>query len=127
MITRPRVVLVDDHRMFRTGVRSELGDSVEVVGEAADVESAVVVITATLPDVVLLDVHLPGGNGQEVVRRCTAAGIETTFLALSVSDAAEDVIAVIRAGARGYVTKSITGPELADAIRRVAGGDAVMH
>jgi DNA-binding NarL/FixJ family response regulator len=120
-----RVVLVDDHRMFRTGVRAELGASVDVVGEAADVDSAVAVITATLPDVVLLDVHLPGGNGQEVVRRCSVAGIETKFLALSVSDAAEDVIAVIRAGARGYVTKSITGPELADAVRRVAGGDAV--
>lgn len=125
MSERPSVVLVDDHRMFRTGVRAELGGSVDVVGEAADVDSAVAVITATRPDVVLLDVHLPGGNGQEVVRRCAAAGIETTFLALSVSDAAEDVIAVIRAGARGYVTKSITGPELADAIRRVAGGDAV--
>jgi DNA-binding NarL/FixJ family response regulator len=125
MSGRPSVVLVDDHRMFRTGVRAELGDSVEVVGEAQDVESAVAVITATRPEVVLLDVHLPGGNGQEVVRRCAAAGIETTFLALSVSDAAEDVIAVIRAGARGYVTKSITGPELADAIRRVASGDAV--
>jgi DNA-binding NarL/FixJ family response regulator len=125
MTERPRVVLVDDHRMFRTGVRAELGDSVDVVGEAEDVESAVAVITATRPDVVLLDVHLPGGNGQEVVRRCAVAGVETTFLALSVSDAAEDVIAVIRAGARGYVTKSITGPELADAVRRVAGGDAV--
>jgi DNA-binding NarL/FixJ family response regulator len=125
MSARPSVVLVDDHRMFRTGVRAELGDSVEVVGEAEDVDSAVAVIAATRPEVVLLDVHLPGGNGQEVVRRCAAAGIETTFLALSVSDAAEDVIAVIRAGARGYVTKSITGPELADAIRRVAGGDAV--
>lgn len=125
MSARPSVVLVDDHRMFRTGVRAELGDSVEVIGEAEDVDSAVAVIAATRPEVVLLDVHLPGGNGQEVVRRCAAAGIETTFLALSVSDAAEDVIAVIRAGARGYVTKSITGPELADAIRRVAGGDAV--
>jgi DNA-binding NarL/FixJ family response regulator len=125
MTDRPRVVLVDDHRMFRTGVRAELGSSVDVVGEAADVDSAVNVIAATLPDVVLLDVHLPGGNGQEVVRRCAIAGVETRFLALSVSDAAEDVIAVIRAGARGYVTKSITGPELADAVRRVAGGDAV--
>ncbi|HEY5033288.1 MAG TPA: response regulator transcription factor [Actinomycetes bacterium] len=125
MTDGPRVVLVDDHRMFRTGVRAELGDSVDVVGEAADVDSAVAVIAATLPEVVLLDVHLPGGNGQEVVRRCAAAGIDTKFLALSVSDAAEDVIAVIRAGARGYVTKSITGPELADAVRRVAGGDAV--
>ena len=125
MTDAPRVVLVDDHRMFRTGVRAELGDSVDVVGEAADVDSAVNVIAATRPDVVLLDVHLPGGNGQEVVRRCAAAGVETQFLALSVSDAAEDVIAVIRAGARGYVTKSITGPELTDAVRRVAGGDAV--
>ncbi len=121
----PRVVLVDDHRMFRSGVRAELGDSVDVVGEAADVESAVNVIAATRPDVVLLDVHLPGGDGGEVIRGCAAAGVETTFLALSVSDAAEDVIGVIRAGARGYVTKSITGPELADAVRRVADGDAV--
>ncbi len=121
----PRVVLVDDHRMFRTGVQAELGDSVEVVGEAADVDQAVTVIAATRPDVVLLDVHLPGGNGAEVIRRVVAAGVDTRFLALSVSDAAEDVIGVIRAGARGYVTKSITGPELADAIRRVADGDAV--
>jgi len=125
MTARPSVVLVDDHRMFRTGVRAELGMGVNVVGEAEDVESAVAVITSTRPDVVLLDVHLPGGNGQEVVRRCGLAGVETKFLALSVSDAAEDVIAVIRAGARGYVTKSITGPELADAVRRVADGDAV--
>ena len=125
MSERPRVVLVDDHRMFRTGVRAELGDSVEVVGEAADVEQAVNVIAATRPDVVLLDVHLPGGDGGEVIRGCAAVGVETTFLALSVSDAAEDVIGVIRAGARGYVTKSITGPELADAVRRVADGDAV--
>jgi DNA-binding NarL/FixJ family response regulator len=130
-VTAPRVVLVDDHRMFRTGVRAELaeaasaGDAIEIVGEADDVESAVAVITATQPDVAVLDVHLPGGNGQEVVRRCTAAGLSTRFLALSVSDAAEDVIAVIRAGARGYVTKSITGPELAAAVRRVADGDAV--
>jgi DNA-binding NarL/FixJ family response regulator len=122
---RPRVVLVDDHRMFRTGVRAELGMSVDVVGEAENVDQAVAVIAATRPDVVLLDVHLPGGNGQEVVRRCGVDGVVTTFLALSVSDAAEDVIAVIRAGARGYVTKSITGAELADAIRRVADGDAV--
>ncbi len=120
-----RVVLVDDHRMFRTGVRAELGDSVEIVGEAADVESAIRVIDETRPDVVLLDVHLPGGGGQEVLRRCVAAYPETRFLALSVSDAAEDVIGVIRAGARGYVTKTITGPELTDAIRRVAEGDAV--
>ncbi len=121
----PRVVIVDDHRMFRTGVRAELGDAVEVVGEAADVDQAVHVVLATRPEVVLLDVHLPGGNGAEVVRRCAAEVPDVRFLALSVSDAAEDVIGVIRAGARGYVTKSITGPELADAIRRVADGDAV--
>ncbi len=125
MTERPRVVLVDDHRMFRTGVRAELGDAVEVVGEAEDVDSAVAVVIAAAPDVVLLDVHLPGGNGQEVLRRCADAGVTARFLALSVSDAAEDVIGVIRAGARGYVTKSITGPELAAAIRSVAGGDAV--
>jgi DNA-binding NarL/FixJ family response regulator len=123
--TKPTVVVVDDHRMFRTGVRTELGDSVDVVGEAEDVASAVAVVLATRPDVVLLDVHLPGGDGREVLRQCTPQAPDTRFLALSVSDAAEDVIATIRAGARGYVTKSITGAELADAIRRVAGGDAV--
>ena len=121
----PRVVLVDDHRMFRSGVRTEIGDLVDIVGEAADVDEAVAVIAATKPDVVLLDVHLPGGNGRDVVLRCVAAGSESRFLALSVSDAAEDVIGVIRAGARGYVTKSITGPELASAVKQVAGGDAV--
>ncbi len=121
----PRVVLVDDHRMFRSGVRTEIGEVVDIVGEAADVDEAVAVITATRPDVVLLDVHLPGGNGRDVVLRCVAAGVESRFLALSVSDAAEDVIGVIRAGARGYVTKSITGPELASAVARVADGDAV--
>lgn len=123
--TRPTVVVVDDHRMFRTGVRTELGDAVDVVGEAEDVPSAVAVVLATRPDVVLLDVHLPGGDGREVLRQCAAQVPDTRFLALSVSDAAEDVIATIRAGARGYVTKTITGAELADAIRRVAGGDAV--
>ena len=119
-----RVVLVDDHRMFRTGVRAELGGAVNVVGEAEDVESAVAVITATKPDVVLLDVHLPGGGGRTVLERC-AELTDVKFLALSVSDAAEDVIGVIRGGARGYVTKTITGPELVAAIRRVADGDAV--
>ena len=122
---RPTVVLVDDHRMFRTGVRTELGDLVRVVGEAEDVDSAVAVILQHQPDVVLLDVHLPGGNGAEVIRRVGERAPGTRFLALSVSDAAEDVIATIRAGARGYVTKSISGPDLADAVRQVAAGDAV--
>ena len=120
-----RVVVVDDHAMFRTGVKAEIGQAVRVVGEAADVESAVAVITAARPDVVLLDVHLPGGGGVEVLRKVHAVAPEQKFLALSVSDAAEDMIGVIRAGARGYVTKSISGPELIDAIRRVAEGDAV--
>jgi DNA-binding NarL/FixJ family response regulator len=119
------VVIVDDHAMFRTGVRAEIAGSVEVVGEAADVDEAVAVVTATRPDVVLLDVHLPGGGGAEVMRRVSLRMPETRFLALSVSDAAEDVIGTIRGGARGYVTKSITGPELVSAIDRVADGDAV--
>jgi len=121
----PRVVLVDDHQMFRAGVRSELGGHVEVVAEAGDVDQAVSAITATGPDVVLLDVHLPGGGATEVLRRMHGRMGRTSVLALSVSDAAEDVIAVIRAGARGYVTKTITGPELVTAIRRVSDGDAV--
>jgi DNA-binding NarL/FixJ family response regulator len=126
--SQARVVLVDDHRMFRTGVRAEIGQTertnVDVVGEAADVEQAVSVVTSTLPDVVLLDVHLPGGGGVEVLRRCASLeGVK--FLALSVSDAAEDVIGVIRGGARGYVTKTITGADLVDAIFRVRDGDAV--
>jgi DNA-binding NarL/FixJ family response regulator len=120
-----RVVLVDDHRMFRTGVRAELGDAVDIVGEAEDVETAVAVIAATRPDVVLLDVHLPGGGGRAVLDLLTTRLPEVKFLALSVSDAAEDVIGVIRAGARGYVTKTITGPELIAALTRVADGDAV--
>ncbi|HKE50329.1 MAG TPA: response regulator transcription factor [Actinomycetes bacterium] len=120
-----RVVLVDDHRMFRTGVRAELGDAVDIVGEAEDVETAVAVITATRPDVVLLDVHLPGGGGRTVLDLLATRLPEVKFLALSVSDAAEDVIGVIRAGARGYVTKTITGPELIGALIRVADGDAV--
>ena len=120
-----RVVLVDDHRMFRTGVRAELGGAVEVVGEAEDAASAVAVITATRPQVVLLDVHLPGGGGRAVLDAVVGALPDVRFLALSVSDAPEDVISVVRGGARGYVTKSITGPELAAAVRRVAEGDAV--
>jgi len=111
--------------MFRAGVRSELSGEVEIVGEAADVAPAVSEISRSLPDVVLLDVHLPGGGGQEVVAAVKARHPEVKFLALSASDAPEDVIAVIRAGARGYVTKTISGTELVDAVRRVAAGDAV--
>src|SRR5215216_5982843 len=125
MTSEPRVFLVDDHQMFRSGVRAELGDRVEVVGEAADVESAVEGIRATNPEVVLLDVHLPGGGGKAVLETVKPALPDVVFLALSVSDAAEDVIAVIRAGARGYVTKTISGRELADAVRRVRAGDPV--
>jgi RNA polymerase sigma factor (sigma-70 family) len=121
----PRVVLVDDHGLFRSGVRAELGRQVDVVGEAEDVQPAIELITSLLPDVVLLDVHLPGGGGQAVVQAVKASHPEVRFLALSASDAPEDVIAVIRAGARGYVTKTISTAELADAVRRVAAGDAV--
>ncbi len=111
--SRPRVVLVDDHRLFRSGVRAELGDAVDLVGEAETVAEAVSVIRTTKPDVVLLDVHMPDGGGQAVLAGVGEDAPGTRFLALSVSDAAEDVIGVIRAGARGYVTKSISGPELA--------------
>ncbi len=120
-----RVVIVDDHGLFRSGVRTELGDLVEVVGEAATVDEAVACIRELAPDVVLLDVHMPDGGGLEVIRRVDADSDAVRFLALSVSDAAEDVIAVIRAGARGYVTKTISGPDLAAAIERVRAGDAV--
>ena len=120
-----RVLIVDDHRLFRSGVRAELGPEIEVVGEAEDVDSAVAAIASLEPDVVLLDVHMPGGGGQEVLRRVLGQGSQVRFLALSVSDAAEDVIGVIRGGARGYVTKTISGRELTDAIVRVADGDAV--
>jgi DNA-binding NarL/FixJ family response regulator len=121
----PRVLIVDDHQLFRAGVRSELEDLVDIAGDAATVDGAVRDIASLAPDVVLLDVHMPDGGGVEVIRRAAAQGDPPRFLALSVSDAAEDVIAVIRAGARGYVTKSISGPELADAVRRVHEGDAV--
>lgn len=124
-MSRPRVVIVDDHRLVRTGVRTELGDRVDVVAEADDVASAVQVVLAQRPDVVLLDVHLPGGGGASVIPAVHEVSPGTRFLALSVSEAADDVIAVIRAGARGYVTKSISGTELADAVDRVAEGDAV--
>ena len=116
-----RVLVVDDHALFRSGVKAELENRVEVVGEAGGVEEAVAAIASKGPDVVLLDVHMPDGGGVEVIRREP----ERTYLALSVSDDPKDVIAVIRAGARGYVTKSIGADELADAIRRVHEGDAV--
>jgi DNA-binding NarL/FixJ family response regulator len=120
-----RVVLVDDHAMFRSGVRAELGPRVDVVGEAGSPADAVRVIRESTPDVVLLDVHMPDGGGLSVLEQIGSSMPETRFLALSVSDAAEDVIALIRAGARGYVTKTISADELADAIVRVADGDVV--
>jgi RNA polymerase sigma factor (sigma-70 family) len=121
----PRVVIVDDHHLFRSGVRAELGAELEVVGDAGTVEDAVALIREQRPDVVLLDVHMPDGGGVEVIARLSDECQDIRFLALSVSDAAEDVIAVIRAGARGYVTKTISAAELAEAVRRVAAGDAV--
>jgi DNA-binding NarL/FixJ family response regulator len=125
-VSEPRVLIVDDHQLFRAGVRAELDPLLEVVGEASGVEEAVRAIRELDPEVVLLDVHMPDGGGVEVIRRVAAESERPPrFLALSVSDAAEDVIAVIRAGARGYVTKNISGDELADAVRRVKGGDAV--
>src|SRR3954463_801841 len=121
----PTVVIGADHQLFRAGVRAELDGLVEVLGDAATVEDAVRCVVETEPDVVLLDVQMPGGGGVEVIRQVARRRPAQRFLALSVSDAAEDVIAIIRAGARGYVTKTISGTELADAVRRVAEGDAV--
>jgi DNA-binding NarL/FixJ family response regulator len=122
---RVRVFLVDDHHLFRSGVRAELGSDVDVVGEASEVDAATEMIAERAPDVVLIDVHMPDGGGEAVIRGVLADHPDVRFLALSVSDAPEDVIAVIRAGARGYVTKTISGPELLDAIRRVADDDVV--
>jgi DNA-binding NarL/FixJ family response regulator len=122
------VVIVDDHSIFRSGLRSELDPSLRVLGEAASVDDAVAVVVDRQPRVVLLDVHLPGGTGgggAEVIRLAGPRAPGTLFLALSVSDAADDVVSVIRAGARGYITKSSSGAEVSDAARRVAGGDAV--
>lgn len=121
----PRVVLVDDHGLFRAGVAHELAGSVDLVGEAGDAGKAILVVRATRPDVVLLDVHLPGGGGRAVLDACVPELPETRFLALSVSDAADDVIDVVRGGARGYVTKGVTAEELLAAIHRVAAGEAV--
>jgi DNA-binding NarL/FixJ family response regulator len=122
---KPRIVIVDDHQLFRAGVRAELEQHVEILADAATVDEAVKAILGSSPDVVLLDVHMPDGGGVEVIRRVAPERPDTRFLALSVSDAAEDVIAVIRAGARGYVTKTISSEDLADAVRRVHEGDAV--
>jgi DNA-binding NarL/FixJ family response regulator len=121
----PRVFVVDDHPLVRSGVRSELEGRVDVVGTAGDVDEAVAGIAAARPDVVLVDVHMPGGGGAELIKRVLATEDPPRFLALSVSDAADDVISVIRAGARGYLTKTVSGAELAEAIGRVAAGDAV--
>jgi len=122
---QPRVFLVDDHELILAGIRSELAGSVDLVGEADEVEVAIEMILERTPDVVLLDVHMPGGGGLAVLNAVSEKYPTTRFLALSVSDASEDVISVIRAGARGYVTKNISGPDLLDAIYRVAAGDAV--
>lgn len=124
-MSRPRVVVVDDHALFRAGVITELREELDVVAEAGDIEAALAAIRETAPDVVLLDVHLPSGSGREVIDRLRGLTQPPQFLALSVSDAAETVIELVRAGARGYVTKSISAAELVDAVKRVAGGDAV--
>lgn len=126
MTAHIQVFLVDDHALFRTGVRTEIGTRVHIVGEAGDIDEAIAGLRRTKPDVVLLDVHMPGGGGSQVIEGARDAGVlDTKFLALSVSDAAEDVIGVIRAGARGYVTKSISSDDLVDSIRRIHEGDAV--
>lgn len=121
----PTVVLVDDHALFRAGVRTELSDHVRIVGEAADVAGAVRTILATRPDVVLLDVHMPAGGGLEVIQSVLARRPEQRFLALTVSDAPQDVISIVRAGARGYVEKSIATADLAAAVKLVAMGEPV--
>lgn len=124
-MAQPRVFLVDDHELIRSGIRSELAGSVDIVGEADEVEAAIEMIRERTPDVVLLDVHMPRGGGLAVLQALNGSVPTVRFLALSVSDASEDVIGIIRAGARGYVTKNISGPELLDSIYRVAAGDAV--
>jgi DNA-binding NarL/FixJ family response regulator len=125
MSATPSVVIVDDHGIFRSGVKAELESKVDVLGEAESVEEAVRTIADLEPEVVLLDVHMPGGGGVEVIEQVSKQRPQQRFLALSVSDDPKDVIAIVRAGARGYVTKTITGDELVDAVRRVRDGDAV--
>ncbi len=122
---KPRVFLVDDHELIRAGIRTELSDTVDVVGEADEVDAAIAMILERSPDVVLLDVHLPGGGGRAVIEGVRAHNETVAFLALSVSDAPEDVISLIRAGARGYVTKTIAASDLAEAVAAVAAGDVV--
>ena len=124
-MTGPTVFLVDDHDLFRAGVRSEIGDAVHIIGEADQVDAAIELILERRPDVVLLDVHMPAGGGRAVLEAVHAAHPDIKFLALSVSDAPEDVVDIVHAGARGYVTKSIQRDALIDAIHRVAEGDAV--
>jgi DNA-binding NarL/FixJ family response regulator len=124
-MSQPRVFLVDDHELIRSGIRAEISSYVNIIGEADEVDAAVEMIIERLPDVVLLDVHMPDGGGLAVLRAVTHRAPGVRFLALSVSDAADDVISVVRAGARGYVTKNIVGPDLVDAILRVYDGDVV--
>ena len=124
-MSSPRVFLVDDHQLFLSGVRAELGDDVDVIGAASEVDSAIELIRERVPEVVLVDVHMPAGGGERIIREVLTTHPDVRFLALSVSDAPEDVIAVIRAGARGYVTKTIAPNELVDAIARISEGDAV--
>jgi DNA-binding NarL/FixJ family response regulator len=120
-----RVLIVDDHDLFRSGVRAELAEDIDIVGEASEVAAAIELINERQPDVVLLDVHMPDGGGRAVIESIAPNHPEVAFLALSASDAAEDVVAIVRAGARGYVTKTISATELSQAVRRVAAGDAV--
>ena len=124
-MSRPRVFLVDDHELIRSGIRAEISSQVDLVGEADEVDAAIELILERLPDVVLLDVHMPDGGGLAVLCAVSGQAPDVRFLALSVSDAADDVISVVRAGARGYVTKNILGPDLLDAIYRVHDGDVV--
>jgi len=120
-----RVLIVDDHDLFRSGVRAELAEDIDIIGEASEVAAAIELINERQPDVVLLDVHMPDGGGRAVIESIAPNHPEVAFLALSASDAAEDVVAIVRAGARGYVTKTISSTELSQAVRRVAAGDAV--